>query len=62
MVRTNAELQKYKNKIMIEYDLEDEFTCNYCRKRFTCKYVFDKFNFEGNCIVDKIKWVDNENI
>ena len=30
-----------------------EFTCDECESRFTCTYVFDPYNTDGDCLLNK---------
>ena len=38
-----------------EYDgsIITEFTCDNCEDRFNCKYVFDAYNIDGDCLANK---------
>lgn len=55
-IRTNEELEriredaiKYCNKI----GCSSNFTCDNCPSKLSCKYVYDPYNTNGDCLAEK---------
>jgi len=55
------DLQELDNiRVMVITDIKEkfgysitEFTCDECKSRFTCHYVFDAYNTDGDCLANK---------
>ena len=34
-------------------DSIEQSTCNFCSKKSSCKFAFDKYNIQGECLAEK---------
>lgn len=52
---TDAELAELRalSTSHVERGPPSEFTCDGCGARYTCEYVFDWYNTDGDCLAEK---------
>lgn len=51
---TEEQLTTMRAKSAKEFDAEPErFTCNDCGARRACPFVFDPYNIDGDCLMEK---------
>lgn len=49
---SEEQLQRLR-AIAVSYTDAQEFTCDTCAARYTCEYVFDPYNTDGDCLAEK---------
>lgn len=55
---TVEELARYRDDALAHFakhgiSVPDMFTCDSCADRFVCKLVFDAYNTDGDCLMEK---------
>lgn len=52
MDRTDEELGASRAEVAAMFGIE-KFTCDECPARKTCKWAFDAYNTDGDCLAEK---------
>jgi hypothetical protein len=50
--RTDEELAEWRAHTAERFDI-DVFTCDECPAKKTCKWAFDPYNEDGDCLAEK---------
>ncbi len=52
-LRTDEALAEFRDRAIANIDEDVIFTCDDCGARWTCPYVFDWYNQDGDCLAEK---------